>query len=175
VCHPEAEVVAHGARLEAPECQDRVAPSGSDRSEAGSTRAAQERQEQGLGLVVGGVSGQGVGADRRPAGGACACLEVGTVLDVDLDRAEFDVEGRCGGPGDVGVVVRRPSKAVVDVDCGDVTAGGDGQRDERCRVGAAGESTGDSGAVWWEGASAEQIGDVNQRCSPRVGDRYRSV
>ena len=175
VCNRKAEVVAHRSRLEASEREDRVAPSGSDRSEAGGTRAAQQRQEQGFGLVVGGVTGQGVGADRRPAGGAGARFEVGAVVDVDRDRVELDAEGCGGGPGDVGIDVCRCSKAVVDVDRGDVAAGGDGQRNERRRVGATGESTGDRCAVRREGAPAEQVGEVNQRCSPRVVDRYRWV
>lgn len=175
VSNREAVVVAHGARLEAPERQDRVTPSGPDRPEAGRTRAPQECQEQGLGLIIGGVPGQSVGADRCSAGGACACFEVGSVLEVDLDRAEVDVERCCGRPGDVGIDVCRRPKAVVDVDGRDVTPRGNGQRDERGRVGATGESTGDGGAVWREGAPAQEIGGVNQRGALVVGDRYRSV
>ncbi len=159
----ETELLAHRGGLEPAQGQDRVAPAGSDRSEACCSRASEQRQQDGFSLVVGGVAGQGVGAESRPASGAGACFEVRTVDHVDDDRAELDPEVCCGGSGDLGVDIGARAQSVVDMHGGDPAAGFECQDDERCRVGSAGQRAGDRAVRRRKGAAAEEVGGVDQR------------
>ncbi len=104
--------------------------------------APQEVEQDGLGLVVGGVAGEDVGGQHGVAGGPGPGLEVGAGGDVDRLGPEAGAEpGRGGLDAAVGLGLR--AQAVVDVDGGDLAAGGDGQDQQGQGVGAAGDGAGD--------------------------------
>ena len=174
VGHVEPQLRAQRLRLGSPEGEDGMPPSWPDRSEAGGSRPTDQREEQRLGLIVGGVAGQGVRPQRLAACGAGPCLEVRAGFDVDLDRTEPDLEPCRSCSCDLGIGIRRWPQAVVDVDRRDLAAGRLSENDQGGRIGASGQPARDSGAGRWKGAPAEEVGGVEQN-SASVVDRQRSV
>ena len=165
----EAELLAQCGGLEAPKPQDRVAPARTDRAESGRSGAAQEREEDRLGLIVERVAGHRLGSECGVSGGPRPRLEVGSVVDVDVDHTEADPEAVGDGAGDVGVDVGRVPQAVMDVNGRDVTPGRDGERDERARVRSSGEAARDGGSRRRKRAPVQEVGGVVQ-CNASLGD-----
>ena len=136
VDHSEAELLAQRLGFDASEGEDGMAPTRPDRSESGGPRTPDQGEEQGLGLIVCGVTGQSVWSESGPTGAAGSRFEIGAVVEVDADRAELDAELCGGGPCDVGVDVGGLAETMVDVHSGDSTSGRNGEGDERCGVGS---------------------------------------
>ncbi len=88
----ESELATQLDGLGAAECEDRMARSGFDRAEPGCSRPPQQREEQGLGLVVGGVTGHRLRSEGVASCGAGSRFEVGSVIEFDGDDLERDVE-----------------------------------------------------------------------------------
>jgi hypothetical protein len=88
----ESESIAQLDGLESAEREDRVARSGFDRAEPGCSGPPQQSKEQGLGLVVGGVTGHRLGSEGVSARGSGSRFEVGSVIEFDGDDLERDVE-----------------------------------------------------------------------------------
>jgi hypothetical protein len=118
--------------------EDRVRARG-HRRQAVEARAAQQAEEDGLGLVVGGVTGHHVRGEHGAAGVTGAGLEVGSGLHVDPVLAVRRGPACRRWPGRRSVVGRVGTEAVVDVVGGDDAAGGHGEGQQRGRVGAAGD------------------------------------
>ena len=78
--------------------------------------APEEVEEHGLGLVVGGVAGEGVGRQDGVASGAGPCLQVRTRFDDDPLGAEAGAEAVGRRRHDVRLGGRAGTQAVVDVD-----------------------------------------------------------
>jgi hypothetical protein len=147
-----------------------MAPSRPDRCETGRARTAEEREQHGFGLVVGGVAGHRVGSERRSTSGACARLEVRAVGDVDVDEPEVGPEPAGDRLGERCVVVGGAAQTVVHVHGRDLTASCDSEGDQRSGIGTARQATRDGGAVRRKGAPGEEVGGVDQR-NASVGDR----
>ena len=171
----QAELLAQRMGLGPSQGQDGVTPSWPDRAEASGTGSSQQCQQERLGLVISGVTGQRVMPECCSTSSSGSCFEIRTIRDIDSDRPEWHVEVRCHGASDVGVGIGRCPQPVVDVDGGDLASGLDGQGDHGRRVGAAGQTTGDGSISRRKRAPSEKIGGVEQRQSALVGDRYRSV
>ena len=155
----QAEPCAQRSGLGTSQRQDRVAPARPDRAETCRAGASQQREEQRLCLVVGGVARHRVGTERGSTGGPSAGLEVRSGDDLDTGHPEVGAEMLGDRRCDVGVVVGRCPQAVVDVDGGDVTPRRDGERDQCSGVGAPRETAGDRGARRRKRAPIQELGD----------------
>ena len=106
--------------------------------EAVEAGAAQQVEQHGLGLVVGGVAGEHVGRQRRVAGRARPGFEVRA--RARPGRAPTGTQHRTSRADrghDVGVRARAGPQPVVDMDRRDLTAGVDREDQQGQRVGAA--------------------------------------
>ena len=100
--------------------------------EAIESAPAQQVDQHGLGLIISGVAGQDVDGKHAISGGAGARLDVGArPTDVDSLRAKGCTEPRGGGSNDLCFAIGTVAELVVDVDSGDVEAGGTGERQQR--------------------------------------------
>ena len=132
--------------------------------------AAEQVEEHGLGLVVGGVAGEHVGGQRRVAGPAGPRLEVGAGRHASPAPTRKAAPNRAATSATTSASARRAGpQAVVDVDGGDRAAGLDREHEQRQRVGAAGDRAGDGGAGRRERAAGQQV-----RRGRRHGSRTRS-
>ena len=129
--------------------------------------AAQEVEQHGLGLVVGCVAGQDVGRQRGVAGGPGAGLQVRPRRDLDPHGAEGRAEALGRVRHDVGLIVAAGAQPVVDVDRRHSRARGDGQDQQRQRVGAARHRAGDLGAGGREPAAGQERVDGRGRAPDR--------
>ncbi len=92
-------------RVSTAERKDRVRGAGADGGEPARTASAEQSQQCGLGLVVGGVTEECIGPEEAVALVACSGLEVRSVVEIGVLDAECDVE-LCGDrSGSSGVVV----------------------------------------------------------------------
>ena len=149
---------ADGLGLGPTQRQDRMPMARSDAGEPVGTGTAQEVHEHGLRLIIGGVSQRGLGAEHLMAGEACPRLEIGPGLDRQRFGPERDTEPR----RDLGHEHRldrglRPD-AVIDVHRGDHTVGGDGEHQQRQRIGTPGHAAHEPLPRSGEGAAGEEIG-----------------
>lgn len=129
---------------------------------SGRTASAQEGQEDGLGLIVGGVPGQRVGSDQPTTGVARSCLEVRTVGDAGVLTSERHAEFPGNPFGGRRVIVGTRAVTVVHVDGGDVEIGGEGQRHQGGRVGPARQPTDHRGRWTWKMAASQEL--AGERC-----------
>ncbi len=159
----EAELVTQRTGLGASQRQDRVPMPGPDRPEAGRSRSTQECEEQRFGLVVDRVAGHRVRPEHGPASVTGASFEVRAVGDVDVGHPEVRAETFGDRAGEIGIAIGRVTQAVVDVDGGDLTACGHGQRNQRAGVRcSAGESAGHRRSGRRERAAVEEAAGVVQ-------------
>gem|GEM_PF-3957244 len=128
-----AELVGLGAAQR----QDGFGRPRAHRSESSTTGAAQEAQQQGFGLIVGCVAGEGADADRSASCSSGTRLEVGAVGKFDAFASEWHVEPVRNALGDRCVVGRVGSKAVIDVHRAHIEVSSDSQGNQCGRVGAA--------------------------------------
>ena len=140
------------------------------RRQPGGAAAPQQADQQGLGLIVARVAGHCVGWEGSSARGAGTRLDVRPRCDVGPVEHERGAEVLGGGSSVLGLVSRRGTKTVVDVVSGDVEPVPQRARDERGRVGSAGEGARDGAARRWETAVGEEGVEPAQRsCSrPRL-------
>ena len=135
--------------------------------EAVEARTAEQVEEHGLGLVIGGMPGEhlaGQGVVASPPGTG---FQVRTWGDVDRDGTELgpslpghrrDEIGFGGGVG---------TEAVVDVHGGDLAASLDRQHQQRDRVGTSGHRAGERRARWRERATGQQVRRRGHHSDPR--------
>ena len=98
-----------------------------------------------------------VRSEEVVAGGACPGFEIRPIVELSSAAAERHAEA-IGDPlcGD-GLVVGVVTDTMVDMDCEDIEVSGDGERDQRARVGTPREAAGDSCAGRREGAAGEEF------------------
>ena len=156
-----AELGAHRLGLATPQGEDRVERSGFDARQPVAAAAAQQSEQHGLGLVVGGVPGERARRQRRTAGATGTRLEVGARREVDRVAHERDAELRCDLRSRVGFGSRFRPQSVVDMVSHHVESVPYGERDEGGRVRSARERGGNlRSGTWrsgtWERAAGEQ-------------------
>ena len=95
----EVEVGAELTGLGSAEGEDRLGGRAPHPGQAVEGGAPEEVDEDGLGLVVGGVAGEHAGREGRVSRRAGPGFEVGAVSDVDRDRPEPGSEPLGGGGG----------------------------------------------------------------------------
>ncbi len=151
----EIEIGAELMGLGSPKRQDRVAVTGLDSGQADNAGPPKQVDEQRLGLVVGGVPGHRLRADRSKASHAGPLFEVGARLDLDPLLPERGAESFGRGGNHRAVIGRGWAKPVVDVDHGDSETGGGGQHQEGQRVRPAGDRADNVGVSRREGTAGQ--------------------
>ncbi|CAB4557131.1 unannotated protein [freshwater metagenome] len=162
---------AERVRLVASQREQRSRRAGPHPGEPVEAGAAQQVDEDRLGLVVRGVPGEDVGRQHGEPGGSCPSLQVGSVGEVDADGARHDPEGVGDGPDRVELERRSGAQTVVDVHGGGVAAGGVGEHQQGERVGTARDGARDRGARGRERAAGEQGGGEQRDLSGIEGQR----
>ncbi len=145
--------------LAPPEVEDRVVRPGSHRRQAGGPGPPQEPEQDGLGLIVSGVSGHRPRGEDRSSGLSGARLQIRAGIHRDAVEYEGDAEALGNRGGDVGLGAGCLADAVIHVVSDWLETGLSGEMEERCRVGAAGERAGNAGLRIGESTAAEQFGD----------------
>ena len=117
----ESELAAQRTRLGAAQRQQRaVVPAHA--GEAIEAGAAQQVEQHGLGLVVDRVPREHIGRERRVAGRARPCFEVGTRSDLSALRTKRGTAGARDLGDDLGVAFGPGPETVVDIHRRDITA-----------------------------------------------------
>lgn len=138
------------------QAEDRMQRTGLDPCQAGGTGAAQECEQHRLGLIVGGVTVEGVRSQDSSSFRSTPSFEVGSVAELCVFDAKCDIEYPGDAPRDLGIAVCRFAHAVVDVDGGDVVTRCSGENQQRGGVGTSRERAGDWTSVG-EGAADQQL------------------
>jgi hypothetical protein len=130
----KAELCAQSMGLGAAEIKDRVARAGTHRREAVGGGAPEQVQKNGLGLVVGGVSGGGSRRQDPDSGGARSRLEVRAGTYRDAVNHHLNIEGASEVVDDNDVGLGPLAQAVVDMVRDDNAVAHDGENQQRERV-----------------------------------------
>jgi hypothetical protein len=157
VHHFDAESAAQILGVGAPQCQQGPAGTGSHGRQSTSSGAAQQVDQDGLGLIIGGVTGEHVGGQHRIAGCACPCLQVRAVTHLHDGGVERNAHSVGQRPDHLRLSGSAGSKLVVDVDRGGVAPCGNRQDEQSRGVGAAGHRTRDDAACGRERGPGEQL------------------
>ena len=123
----------------------------------GRPAAAQQGEQHGLRLVVGGVAGERVRSEEFSASRAGSGLEVRSVVELGAGAPECHTEAISDPLGRCGRVVRVVAHAMMNVDRDDIQVGRVSEGDQRRRIGATGERACDGGAGGWEHAAGEEF------------------
>ncbi len=116
----QTESSAQLHRFGSTESEDRMAKSRLHGGETVEPGAAHQVDQQGFGLIIGGVTGHGVGAEDAMAGLASPVLQVGAGFDVDGLGSKSGTESLGRRRHGVGFRCRTGAQAVIDVDGGDI-------------------------------------------------------
>ena len=159
VDRPEIELVAQRTGLGSPQTEDGVPMTGSHRGEAACAGTSQQREHDGLGLIVEGVTGHRLESEDLDAGLTRSFFQVRPVGEVHpLDPAPHPEP-----LGDVrrglGVAIGIRPQPVVHVNGVDAQPVVDRQRSEGGRVGPTREGDGGRRTDGGEGAAVEQTLD----------------
>ncbi len=146
-------------RLGVANAQDRPSRPRCHGAQTGRARAAEQCQQYGLRLVVGGVAGKRTGPEHPLPGDAGSCFEVGPVEQLDGFAPQVEAESLRGPGSTGGVVVGRGPEPMVHVNGGDITTGRNGKPDEGGGIGATRQSALHRRAGGREGASPQEFGD----------------
>ncbi len=142
-------------RLDASERADRLgvvtaqfhngmARSGTDAREPIRTCSAQQIHEHRLGPIIGSVSKRCIRSEDFETSSTCPSLEVRPRLDAHCFGPKSGPNPLCHGRDQVGFVMRPGPQSVIDMHCGHLTARGHGQKQKRQRIGASGDTAGQS-------------------------------
>ena len=151
----QTELVAQRPRLAPTEAEERV-PFGVHGRETVESRAPHEVEQDGLGLVVGGVPSERVGRENRVARLARPRFEVRARAHRRAGRDERGTEAGRGRSYDAGLAVGPRPQAVVDVHRGHLATRLTREHEEGEGVGAARDGAGHAGARCREPAPTEQ-------------------
>ena len=162
----DLQLAAHVLGVGPSQRQERMLRPWLDRGEPGRSAPSQEPEEQGLGLVVEGVSSHGGRREQGASHGPRPGFEVRSGSDVGVVDDELDADDASDVSGAPGVRARLGTHAVVDVVGGDHEAVAVGERDQRRRIGPSRERADDVLSGVGKGAVGEEaVERVQSSCS----------
>lgn len=126
--------MAKRRRVRTAKPEKRVATTGLHRGEPAEPRPPEQVDQKRLGLIIGGVTSQRVASEHTPPSVSRPCLEIAPGGNLDTLAPKLCPVSCSDRSHHHGIVTGIRTKAVVDMDRGDVKTGSNGQDQQRQRV-----------------------------------------